>query len=375
MRATLEQTALTAALARVAGTADRRVSIPILGCVLIRPSTDGHLLLQASDIDMEAITTVHPADGAISPPLDGYAVDAATLGNIVKRLPSGAQVALESDGDRMTVRSGRSRFALPVLPGGDFPRLTAASAAASGEVSAATLMTLIDRCQRSISTEETRYYLNGIYLHVVDGRLRAVATDGHRLAVATGPAPDALRDLPPCIVPRKMVAEMRKLLPGRDTVTLSVSESGISIASGLTTLTSKLIDGIYPDYQRVIPEGGQGLLEVDAAHLTEAVSRVAIVGDGKVRAIRLTLGQQGATLSAAGEDGSTAEETLDQDRTRYTGPEIVAGLNSRYLLDTIESTGADRLALRLTDAATAITLTATAGGEETAIFVLMPMRV
>ncbi|HVY57647.1 MAG TPA: DNA polymerase III subunit beta, partial [Xanthobacteraceae bacterium] len=277
MKLTVERAELLKSLAHVHRVVERRNTIPILANVLLRAERSG-LSFKATDLDLEVVETISAEVG----PAGSTTVPAHMFYDIVRKLPEGSQIVLESSGDRavLTIRAGRSRFTLQTLPESDFPDLAAGEMTHAFMLPAADLKRLIDKTQFAISTEETRYYLNGIYLHTAGSgntaSLRAVATDGHRLARVEMPLPDGAADMPGVIVPRKTVGEIQKLLETPDApVTVEISETKIRITVGDVVLTSKLIDGTFPDYMRVIPQGNDKVLKVDRSTFSDAVDRVS----------------------------------------------------------------------------------------------------
>jgi len=279
MKLTIERAALLRALGHVQSVVERRTTIPILSNVLLR-AEGGQLALSATDMDLEIVEGV-PArierDGRTTAP-------AHTLYDIVRKLRDGSQVELEALAGRneMALRSGRSTFTLACLPPEDYPVMSAGELPHNFSLSAGELRQLIDRTRFAISTEETRYYLNGIYLHSTKANevpvLRAVATDGHRLAKVELTAPEGAAGMPGVIVPRKTVLELRKLVEeGEAEVQIALGESKIRCAVGDAALTSKLIDGTFPDYDRVIPSGNDKVLEIACKEFAEAVDRVATI--------------------------------------------------------------------------------------------------
>ena len=374
MKVTVERAELLKSLSHVHRVVERRNTIPILANVLIRAGKSG-LELKATDLDLEVVESV-PAeigqDGATTVP-------AHVLYDIVRKLPEGAQVQLEETGDRGTlaVRASRARFTLQTLPEGDFPDLAAGEFTHSFKLKAAEFRRLVDKTQFAISTEETRYYLNGIYLHVTEpaGKakptLRAVATDGHRLAQAELEAPDGAAGLPGVIVPRKTVAEIQKLLEDKDAeVTVSLSPSKIRVAVGQVVLTSKLIDGTFPDYGRVIPQGNDKILMVDKGDFAAAVDRVSTVSSERGRAVKLSLAEGKLTLSVTNPDSGSATEELEVD---YSAEPLDIGFNSRYLLDIAAQLEGDTAELKLADPGSPTLVRDSTKSD--ALYVLMPMRV
>ena len=370
MKATVERATLLKCLAHVQSVVERRNTIPILSNVLIEATDDG-LRLMATDLDLQVVETIA---ATVATP-GATTVSAHTLFDICRKLPEGAQVELAVANEKMTIVAGRARFSLATLKRDDFPVIAETDLPTVFTLPAADLRKIIDATRFAISTEETRYYLNGIFLHVVDGtspKLRAVATDGHRLARLEIDRPEGAAGMPDVIVPRKCVAEIRKLLDEADgAVEVSLSASKIRFRLSGATLTSKLIDGTFPDYSRVIPQGNDKLLKIDVRSLSEGVDRVAAIATTeKTRAVKIALGRDKVTLSVTSPENGTAAEEVPAD---YTSPEFEVGFNYRYLLDILGQIGADQVDIHLSDAA-APTLIREKDDSE-ALYVLMPMRV
>ncbi|MCI0468156.1 MAG: DNA polymerase III subunit beta [Beijerinckiaceae bacterium] len=379
MKVTLERSALLKSLGHVHRVVERRNTIPILSNVLMRAESQS-LHLKATDLDLE-VTERLPADVSVA---GATTVPAHIFYDIVRKLPDGAQVSLESYGDsgQLQLRSGRSRFNLQSLPDSDFPDLAAGEPGQSFILASRDLKQLIDKTQFAISSEETRYYLNGIYLHTadVDGHtmLRAVATDGHRLARVEIPAPDGATGIPGVIVPRKAVAEVQKLVEDTSQdvrVEISTAKARFtfgdpSAGPGQVVLTSKLIDGTFPDYVRVIPSGNDKRLIVEREPFKVAVDRVATISSERGRAVKLTLAEAKLTLSVTNPDLGSAVEELDVD---YDSLPIDIGFNARYLLDITEQLDSDTVLFKLADPGSPTLLQDRDGAA--ALYVLMPMRV
>ncbi|MEQ8605073.1 MAG: DNA polymerase III subunit beta [Marivibrio sp.] len=371
MKLTIERAALLRALNHVQSVVERRNTIPILSNVLI-DSKDGALGLTATDMDIAIVerTAAEVATaGAVTAP-------AHTLYDIVRKLPDGAQVDLDAtgEGDRLTLKSGRSRFTLATLPTDDFPVMSGGDMPHEFQLDAEALRALIDRTRFAISTEETRYYLNGIYLHAADGEtpmLRAVATDGHRLARVEIPLPDGAGGMPGVIVPRKTVSELRKLIEETDgAVSISLSDTKIRFAFGDAVLTSKLIDGTFPDYERVIPSGNDKIMTVDCSDFAEAVDRVSTIATEKMRAVKMKLDGDQMELSASSQENGQAVEELAID---YGREAIEIGFNARYLLDIANQVEGDAAEFVMADAASPTIVRDPK--DPGALYVLMPMRV
>ncbi|OSZ72273.1 DNA polymerase III subunit beta [Sphingomonas sp. IBVSS1] len=373
MKATVERATLLKCLGHIQSVVERRNTIPILSNVLIEARGDG-LRLMATDLDLQVVETI-PAGIDVQ---GATTVSAHTLFDIVRKIPDGAQVELAVSGDRMSVVAGRSRFSLSTLKRDDFPVIAETDLPVRFTLSAADLKELIDATRFAISTEETRYYLNGIYMHATSGpspRLRGVATDGHRLARIELELPAGAADMPGVIVPRKCVAEVRKLLDEMAAdapVEISLSAAKIRFRfSADSTLTSKLIDGTFPDYSRVIPTANDKLLKIDAKTLAEGVDRVAAIATTeKTRAVKLALGRDKVTLSVTSPENGTASEDLAAD---YAASELEVGFNYRYLLDILGQVRSDSVDVHLSDASAPTLIRE--GDDARALYVLMPMRV
>lgn len=372
MKVTLERAALLKSLGHVHRVVERRTTIPILSNVLLQ--ADGRsLLLKATDLDLEVTETV-AADVGMK---GGTTLPAHTFYEIVRKLPDGAQVSLDgaSDGGQLLLKSGRSRFTLQSLPESDFPDISAGEMTHTFKLAAGDLKKLIEKTQFAISNEETRYYLNGIFMHTteVDGHamLRGVATDGHRLARVEIPAPAGSAGMPGVIVPRKAVGEVIKLIEDAEAeVTIELSSSKIRFNFGSVVLTSKLIDGTFPDYARVIPANNDKRLTVERRDFERAVDRVSTISSERGRAVKLALGEGKLTLSVTNPDAGTAIEELEVD---YDSTPLDIGFNARYLLDITQQLDSDTALFRLADAGSPTIVQDRDGAA--ALYVLMPMRV
>ena len=338
MKISIERAALLKAVGQAQSVVERRNTIPILANVLIEAEGDS-VSFRATDLDIEVVdkapAMVERGSGSIINV--STTVSAVTLHEIVRKLPDGALVQLTDDSaaGRLNVQAGRSSFSLATLPKEDFPIMASSEYAANFSAPAKVLRRLFDKSKFAISTEETRYYLNGVYMHVATGEegkaLRCVATDGHRLARIDAPLPEGADGMPGVIVPRKTVGEMRKLLDDDDMViAVSVSETKVRFATPDISLTSKVIDGTFPDYTRVIPTGNTRKLEVDAAEFARAVDRVATVSSERSRAVKLALDEDRLVLSVNAPDAGAAEEEL---AVAYGDERLEIGFNAKYLLE------------------------------------------
>jgi DNA polymerase-3 subunit beta len=372
MKVTVERADLLKSLSHVHRVVERRNTIPILANVLVRADRS-QLAFKATDLDLEMIETI-PAEVS---PGGVTTVPAHMFYEIVRKLPEGAQIVLEATGDRatMSIRAGRSRFTLQTLPESDFPDLAAGDMAHKFTLAASDLKRLISKTQFAISTEETRYYLNGIYLHTAgSGKkllLRGVATDGHRLAQVDLAAPAGAEGMPSIIIPRKTVGEVQRLIEDVDgEITIELSQAKIRFTVGSVVLTSKLIDGTFPDYARVIPHANDKQLEVERKEFEQAVDRVSTVSSERGRAVKLSVAAGKLVLSVTNPDSGSAVEELE---VVYEADPIDIGFNSRYLLDIAAQIDGDTAVLKLADpgSPTLIEDKANRG----ALYVLMPMRV
>ncbi|MFZ3483011.1 DNA polymerase III subunit beta [Sphingomonas sp. 3-13AW] len=372
MKATIERATLLKGLSHVQSVVERRNTIPILSNVLIEAAEGGTIRLMATDLDLQIDETVAAAvdqPGAIT-------VSAHTLFDIARKLPEGAQVQLSAAEGRLTVVAGRARFNLATLPRDDFPVIAEGELPTQFELPAEMLKQIIDKTRFAISTEETRYYLNGIFLHVSEDAngepvLKAAATDGHRLARVTLPRPEGAEKMPDVIVPRKCVAELRKLLDEVDgSVGVSLSGSKIRFDLGQAILTSKLIDGTFPDYSRVIPTANDKLLKLDPKSFMEGVDRVSTIATEKTRAVKMALDRDKITLSVTSPENGAAAEEVPGD---YSSQPFEIGFNSRYLLDILGQIEGDLCEVHLADAAAPTLIRE--NDKSPALYVLMPMRV
>ncbi|MEG8040920.1 DNA polymerase III subunit beta [Sphingomonas sp. LR60] len=367
MKATIERATLLKGLSHVQSVVERRNTIPILSNVLLEATAEGQLRLMATDLDLQINESVA---AAVDQP-GATTVSAHTLFDIARKLPEGAQVSLTAAEGRMTIVAGRARFSLGTLPRDDFPVIAEGELPTQFELPAETLKQIIDKTRFAISTEETRYYLNGIFLHVAEGVLKAAATDGHRLARVTVDQPEGAAGMPDVIVPRKCIAELRKLLDEVDgSVGVSLSGTKIRFDLGQAILTSKLIDGTFPDYSRVIPTGNDKILKLDPKSFMQGVDRVSTIATEKTRAVKMALDRDKITLSVTSPENGTAAEEVPGE---YAATPFEIGFNSRYLMDILGQIGTDLVEVHLADAAAPTLIRE--NDKSPALYVLMPMRV
>jgi DNA polymerase-3 subunit beta len=374
MKFKADRATLLRALAHVQSVVEKRNTIPILANVMIAVR-DGRLTLTATDMEIAVVEDVAASssrNGACTAP-------AATLYEIVRKLPEGAEIELDHPGGeaQLALRAGRYATSLVVLPTEDFPSMTAGTLPTRFALSAQQLRGLIDRTRFAISTEETRYYLNGIYLHAAEHDqtrvLRAVATDGHRLARVEEPLPEGAGPMPGVIIPRKTIAELRKLLDEvSGGIDVALSDTRIQFKVGTITLTSKLIDGTFPEYERVIPRDNDKVLRVGKRDFAEAVGRVAAISSERSRPVKLSLARDLLVLSAASAEQGSASEELDGERVTYDSGPLEIGFQARYLNDITDQI-ADQVEFRFSDGAAPTVVQDAA--DPSALYVLMPMRV
>ncbi len=373
MKTTIERSTLLKALSHVQSIVERRNTIPILSNVLFE-AENGMLNLTATDLEIEMCERVeaevlHPGATTAS---------AHMLYDIVRKLPDGAQVEMSTDeaGGHLLLVSGKSSFDMQTLPREDFPAMARDAMPVAFALPALDLKRLIEKTRFAISQEETRYYLNGIYLHAVedDGTalLRAVATDGHRLARVQVGQPVGADAMPAIIVPRKTVAEVQKLLEEEEgEVSLQVSETRINFAFSDIVLTSKLIDGKFPDYTRVIPTDNDKILGVDAKSFAQSVDRVSAISNEKSRAVKLSLDANRLGLSVSSpESGNIARDELN---VSYAADAMEIGFNARYLLEITGQLDGDMATFELADSGSPTIMRD--NDDVHALYVLMPMRV
>lgn len=369
-KATIEQAALLKVLGRVHRVVERRNTIPILGNVLIDVQQDA-IDFRATDLDIQVTDTVKAEVASKG----RSTVNAHLFHDIVRKMPLGSQIVLEWDPDKhsMFVKAGRSRFTLQTLEVSDFPDLPFGDMTHSFAVSGKDLHRLIDKVSFAISTEETRYYLNGIYLHAAGTHnaptLRAVATDGHRLAQIEMQLPDGANGMPGVIVPRKTAGEIARLFGSDANIHIEMSQGKIRFAADGITLTSKLIDGTFPDYNRVIPQNNEKTLKVDRKALQSAADRVSTVSSERGRAVKVSLSAGKVVLSVINPDSGSATEELEAE---FDADGLDIGFNSSYLKDILAQVEGETVSVKLADPGSP---TLFGGSDEGSLYVLMPMRV
>ncbi len=365
----VDKTALLKALAHCQGVVERRNTVPILAHILLE--TQGNTLkITATDLEIAYIETL-PAH--IKNP-GSTTVSAHLLFDIVRKLPDGAEIELKTteDGGSLHLQSCRSNYNFACLPSIDFPSITTHELPCTFKIHAAELSRLIDKTRFSMSFEETRYYLNGICFHATpNGYLRAVATDGLRLAQAEGELPPEASSMPQIIISRKTIHEVRKLIDEMaEEVTISVSENQIRFVISSSILVSRLIEGKFPAYENVIPLNNDKVLEVNAKAFAETVDRISIMSTDKLRPVKLRVEGSTMVISAHSSETGSAVEELE---VNYTGEPLDFGFNARYILDVTQQISNETLQFLIGDETQAII--AKDGSDSSVLYVLMPMRV
>ncbi len=372
MQVVVERVHLIKSLGHVQSVVEKRGTIAVLSNVKLEAKGDS-VSLTATDMDLAVVEKVQ----ATVSKAGATTVPAHTFYDIVRKLPEGSQIEISTseDGSKVTIKAGQSRFSLACLPVDDFPVMAEGDLKHNFTLKSAECMSLIDKPSFAISTEETRYYLNGIYLHAAgsgkDKVLRAVATDGHRLARIEVTLPAGADGMPGVIVPRKAIYELKKLIEGSDgDVEISLSDTKIRFVFGSAVLVSKLIDGNFPDYERVIPSGNDKMMEVDCKQFVQSVDRVSVISSEKSRSIKFKLSNGKLTMSASSAEHGTASEDLD---VTYSSSAIEVGFNSRYLLDMMAHIEGETAQFLLNDGASPAIVRDSA--DMGALYVIMPMRV
>lgn len=372
MKFIIERAHLLKTLSHVQSIVEKRNTIPVLSNVRIEALADG-ISFKATDMDTE-ITEIVDAkiteQGATTAP-------AHMLYDIVRKLSDGAEVELTFPDEKgqLTIASGKSKFSLSCIGVEDFPVISGDTLPINFVMSNNELKGVIDRTKFAVSTEETRYYLNGVYMHAkstgATSVLRVVATDGHRLACVESPLPKGAENLNGVIIPRKTIGEIRKLLDDTtvENVTISMSDNKVRFTLEDVTLTSKLIDGTYPDYERVIPTDNDKSLEMNVKALAAAVDRVSVVAE-RTRAIKMITGQNHVIITTSSPELGSAQEELEAS---YTGEVLEIGYNFRYLLDILAEITGETVKVSFADASSPSVIHDTS--DSSAVFVLMPMRV
>lgn len=370
MKFSVEKATLIKTLGHVQSVVERRGTIPILANIRV-DAKDGKLSLTATDMDIAVVESTEAnieREGATTIP-------AHTFYDIARKVADGATLHFdEENAGKVKITAGSSRFSLSSLPVDDFPVMAEGDLPHSFTLTGAECQALFDKTKFAISTEETRYYLNGVYLHVADSEgasvLRAVATDGHRLARLEVGLPDGAAEIPAVIVPRKTIAELIKLIEDAEAIQVSLSDTKIRFVAGNATLVSKLIDGTFPDYERVIPHANDKIMEVDCKTFSDAVDRVSVIASEKSRGVKLNIENGKISMSASSAEQGDASEEIE---VNFGADPIEIGFNARYLIDVMSQIEGDTAQFVLAESAAPALVRDPA--DVGALYVVMPMRV
>ena len=364
MKLSAAREALVKPLQAVIGVVERRQTMPILANVLL-VARNGELLITATDLEVELVASAQvdvEAEGEVTVP-------GRKLLDICRALQDGAGVSISLSGDKLSVKSGRSKFSLTTLPAAEFPSVEDIKAGSTVEVSQSVMVRLLEKTHFAMAQQDVRYYLNGLLIETGPNQLRAVATDGHRLALCQVATEDADQAEKQVIVPRKGVLELQRLLSGEGEVTLELGDNHVRIQLDGIRFTSKLIDGRFPEYERVIPQNTDNQLEADREAFRSALQRTAILSNEKYRGIRLVIRKGAVVLQAHNPEQEEAEEELE---VAYGGEDIEIGFNVNYLLDALGGVESEQVTLSVVDGNSSCLLREP--GNDDCKYVVMPMR-
>ena len=366
MRFSLSRQALLPALQLVSGAVERRQTLPVLANVLLVVE-EGRLRLTATDLEVELVSQLD-LEGAVEP--GEITVPARKFLDICRSLPDSAELSIHLDDGKLLIRSGRSRFSLSTLPASEFPNIEEGPDNLEFNLPQGLLKSLVDHTAFAMAQQDVRYYLNGMLVEAGQGRITAVATDGHRLALCPAEVELPFSDKTQVIVPRKGILELGRLLEASDTpVRLSLGTNHIHASTDHFSFTSKLVDGRFPDYDRVLPRGGDKLVEVSRESLRESLQRAAILCNEKFRGVRLNLAEGLLRIQSNNPEQEEAEIELEID---YMGGSLEIGFNVGYLLDVLNTMKAEQVRLTFADANSSLLMEEVAGSK--ALYVVMPMR-
>lgn len=367
MKFTIPREALLKPLQLVTGVVERRQTLPVLANLLIQADAQG-LSLTGTDLEVEMI-----ARCAVPIEQPGeVTIPARKLADIWRALPDGADVSVVVEGERATIRSGRSRFTLATLPAADFPKVESGDSDVVVNLGQHQIGKLIDQVSFAMAQQDVRVFLNGMLLEVGDNTLRAVATDGHRLAMASQTCETNAQSgvIKQAIVPRKAVVEMGRLLDEEDeNLSLQLGSNHLKVTKGGVTLTTKLVDGQFPDYEKVVPKDASRVLSGDRDTLKQGFQRASILSNEKYRGVRLAISPDSLMIQANNPEQEEAEETVP---VQFSGDQLEIGFNVSYLLDVLSVIDSDQVQMSVSDANSSALLEAM--DDNNAVYVVMPMR-
>jgi len=365
MKLSTSRESLLKPLQAVIGVVERRQTMPVLANVLLH-ADEGFLSVTATDLEVELVARSEVDSVEVS---GDITVPGRKLLDICRALPDNAKVVMNLKADRLTVQSGRSKFVLSTLPAAEFPVVDNIDADRELTISQSDLRHLLDKTHFSMAQQDVRYYLNGLLLETGNGKLRAVATDGHRLALCDITMDDAAGATNQVIVPRKGVLELQRLLEGDDEVQIAVGSNHIRVEVGNIRFTSKLIDGRFPDYDRVIPSNESHVLSGDREAIRHSLQRAAILSNEKYRGVRLEFNKGNIRILANNPDQEEAEDEVEVD---YSGDTMEIGFNVNYLLDALAAVDSETVEIGLVDPNSSCVVRKP--GDTNSLYVVMPMR-
>jgi len=365
MELKIDRELLLKPLQQVIGVVERRQTLPILGNVLLK-ANDNSLAITATDLEIEMVSQIETLDSATGE----TTLPARKFMDICKALPAESNLMIKVEGERATIRSGKSRFVLSTLPASEFPNIDAFEAAVQFELPQNQLKYLIDQTHFAMAQQDVRYYLNGLLFEFSDNLIRVVATDGHRLALCDVSAETGVKELQQVIVPRKAVMELSRLLDNSDApVKIELGSNHIRLTTDEISFITKLIDGRFPDYQRVVPQGGDKIVIADRTLVQQALSRASILSNEKYRSVRFTLSSGSLQVIANNPEQEEAEEEIAVD---YDGPGLEIGFNASYVIDALNVISGETVQMELTDQNSCCLIRSPES--EACRYVVMPMR-
>ena len=366
MKFTIKRETFLQPLSQVIGVVERRQTLPVLANFLFQAQADGKLSITGTDMEVELIAVVDASvarEGEVTVP-------ARKLLDIVRMLPDGVDIAVNLEGEKLTVSSGRSRYTLATLPATDFPATDQFETIENAEIQEDKIKRLLDKTSFAMANQDVRYYLNGLLFEFREGALRTVATDGHRLAVCDLDTSVNLKQNRQIIVPRKGVLELSRMLTdSKEMVRLGLGKNHVRLQKGSIALTSKLIDGRFPDYQAVIPVGTDRRIEVDRGDFTVALQRAAILSNEKYKGVRLELSGKVMKILA---HNPQHEEAVEELEASLNFEQLAIGFNVLYLLDALNAIEAEKVTMEMRDADSSCLITAAGGGDDR--HVVMPLK-
>ena len=364
MKLTAEREKLLAPLQAVIGVVERRQTMPVLANVLLGVA-EGKLSIAATDLEVELVAAT---EVTVQQPGD-ITVPGRKFLDILRALPEKASVSVATEGEKVVIRAARSRFTLSTLPAGEFPVIDDINAQQTVEIPRKELARLLEKTHFSMAQQDVRYYLNGMLLEIDGAMLRAVATDGHRLALCEAALETKAKTSQQVIVPRKGVLELQRVLTDEGTAAVAIGTNHVRAQIGDVRFTSKLIDGRFPEYSRVIPAAPNAAIRADRDVLRQALQRTAILSNEKYRGIRINVRTNAITVQAHNPEQEEAEEEIE---VSYSGNELEVGFNVNYLLDALAAIDGQEVELGLTDSNSSCLIRSP--GNSSARYVVMPMR-